>query len=63
MQLVCAQCGTKNRVLDERFADGPRCGSCGKPLAPAEPTDIPGERLGAYVAGTELPVVVDFWAE
>ena len=38
-----------------------RCVRCG--LAPAEPVELPGERLSAYVSGTELPVVVDFWAD
>lgn len=62
MQLVCPECGTRNRVLDERLRDGPKCGQCGSPLAPAEPVAVPGDRLAAYVAGTEQPIVVDFWA-
>lgn len=63
MQLVCASCGTKNRVQDARLHDGPKCGQCGAPLMPGAPMEVPGERLGAFVAGTDLPVVVDFWAD
>jgi thioredoxin 2 len=63
MQLVCASCGTRNRVKDERLHDGPKCGQCGEPLLPASPTPLPGERLATFVAGTDLPVVVDFWAD
>ena len=63
MQLVCASCGTKNRVLEERLHQGPKCGACGALLAPAEPVAIQGERFDQYVTGTEQPVVVDFWAE
>ncbi len=63
MQLVCPQCGTRNRVLDARLADGPTCGHCAALLASAEPVALTSERFERYVAGTELPVVVDFWAE
>jgi thioredoxin 2 len=63
MQLVCAACLTKNRVPDERLADGPKCGQCGAPLFPGAPIAVRGADLARYVAGTELPVVADFWAE
>jgi thioredoxin 2 len=62
MELVCAECGTRNRVLDERLHDGPTCGQCGAALASPEPRAVPGERLERYVAGSGQPVVVDFWA-
>jgi thioredoxin 2 len=62
MQLMCTECGTRNRVQDERLLDGPKCGQCGAPLTPAEPRALLGDQLGRYVAGTEQPVVVDFWA-
>jgi thioredoxin 2 len=62
MQLVCWQCATKNRVEDARVREA-KCGACGAPLAPAEPVEIDGTRLEKYVAGSEQPVVVDFWAE
>ncbi|HSV17785.1 MAG TPA: thioredoxin TrxC [Casimicrobiaceae bacterium] len=63
MQLVCPHCGARNRVLDERLSDGPACGACHAALAPAEALPIEGARFERYVAGTELPVLVDFWAE
>jgi thioredoxin 2 len=63
MHLVCASCGTKNRVKDDRLRDEPKCGQCGAPLMPGAPMELAGERLAAFVAGTEVPVVVDFWAE
>jgi thioredoxin 2 len=63
MQVVCPKCGTRNRVLAERLADGPKCGNCGTPLTPPEPVPLSGNELGKYVAGTEMPVVVDFWAD
>ena len=62
MQIVCWKCGTKNRVDGSRLQEA-RCGACAAALAPAEPVDIEGPRLDRYVAGSEQPVVVDFWAD
>jgi len=62
LQVVCAACGRRNRVASARLQQGPKCGACGAPLAADEPVEVPGEMLAKYVAGTELPVVVDFWA-
>jgi thioredoxin 2 len=63
MQLVCPHCGARNRVLEDRLADGPTCGACHAPLAPAAPVPLEGARFERYVAGTQLPIVVDFWAD
>ena len=30
--ISCPACGTKNKVLNEKLALGPRCGRCGTPL-------------------------------
>lgn len=62
MQLVCPDCGTKNRVPDERLQDRPKCGRCASALMSIEPVALQGDRLADFVAGTDLPVLVDFWA-
>lgn len=62
MQLVCPACATRNRVPDDRLHDGPKCGHCGQPLMAAEPVPLGDDRFAAFVEGTELPVLVDFWA-
>ena len=62
MLLVCANCGTRNRVDDARAAAA-KCGSCGALLAPSAPVAIEGARFDKYVSGTEQPTLVDFWAE
>lgn len=62
MQLVCPSCATKNRVPDERLSDQPVCGRCGAELMPVEPISLGDDTLPAYLAGSDLPVVVDFWA-
>lgn len=63
MKLVCPDCKAVNRVPDERLQDQPVCGRCGAALMPAHPVALSDANFAAYVAGTELPVLVDFWAE
>jgi thioredoxin 2 len=62
MLLVCPHCGTRNRVPDERLADGPSCGQCGEAVAPRKPVLLGDAELDRYLQGTEAPVLVDFWA-
>ena len=62
MHLVCPQCGATNRVPSERLQDQPVCGRCGSDVAPAHPVALSDERLPAYLANTQAPVLVDFWA-
>jgi thioredoxin 2 len=63
MQLVCPSCGAKNRVPDERLDDEPQCGRCGTALMAAQPVALSDANFDAFVAGTGLPVLVDFWAD
>ena len=63
MQLVCPSCGRKNRVPDQRLGDGPVCGSCGAALMDAQPVVLDDASFGAFVEGTDLPVLVDYWAD
>ena len=63
MHLVCASCGATNRVADERLQDGAVCGRCKAPLLAPEPFALSDAALPGYLAGSDLPVVVDFWAE
>ena len=63
MNVVCSHCGAKNRVPADRLRDAPNCGACHAPLLPAAPVSVRGAALSKLVTGTDLPVVVDFWAE
>ncbi len=63
MQLVCPACATKNRVPDERLGDVPQCGRCGGELLAPEPFALDDTSFDGFVSGTDLPVLVDFWAE
>jgi len=63
MQLVCPNCMAKNRVPDDRLRDSPSCGKCSTPLMVLEPTQLDDKNFSRFIEGTDLPVVVDFWAD
>lgn len=59
----CPVCDTLNRIDVDLVQNGPRCGSCGGPLRLDKPQPIPGEALDRILAETDLPVVIDFYAD
>jgi thioredoxin 2 len=63
MNLVCPTCAATNRVPDARLHEQPVCGRCGAKLMEPKPANLTDATLPAFVAHTELPVLVDFWAE
>jgi thioredoxin 2 len=63
MNLVCPDCGATNRVPAERLQDQPVCGRCKAELMAAKPVALNDSSFQAFIAGTELPVLVDFWAD
>ena len=62
MLLVCPHCSTKNRVAPETLQNVLACGSCRADLLPAAPMAISDASFERFIGGTDLPVVVDFWA-
>ncbi len=60
--VVCPGCGAKNRIPAARLTDRPDCGRCGQPLLDGRPVELDDARFDAVVQGSELPVLVDFWA-
>ncbi|MEO8523755.1 MAG: thioredoxin TrxC [Caldimonas sp.] len=63
MLIVCPHCLTTNRVPAERLQESPTCGHCKKELLGSAPVALDDASFDKVVAKTELPVVVDFWAE
>ena len=61
--VVCAHCGATNRLPADRCAEDPTCGRCHQPLLDGHPVALGDADFDAVVAGTTLPVIVDFWAE
>ena len=63
MQLVCSSCFAVNRVPRERLAERPVCGKCRARLLPTEPVALEDANFYRYVNDSDLPVLVDFWAD
>jgi thioredoxin 2 len=59
----CPFCGKLNRVDLARAQDRPGCGDCGKPLLLDRPVAISDEDLERVITESEVPVVVDFYAD
>jgi thioredoxin 2 len=59
----CPFCQTLNRVDLSRVHDRPKCGSCGRPILLDRPLAVSDETFEKVVAATEVPVVVDFYAD
>ncbi len=63
MHFVCAACGTVNRVAEEHLDREPTCGQCKAELMAARPVVLNDAVFDKFTTRTELPVLVDFWAE
>jgi thioredoxin 2 len=59
----CPSCGTLNRVDLARLEDRPKCAHCGQPFQLDRPQAVSGEALDRIVAGTDVPVLIDFYAD
>jgi len=60
--VVCPHCDTKNRMLQDRIANGARCGKCGQALFSGHPLELTQNNFDRHVGANAMPVVVDFWA-
>ena len=62
MRVVCAQCATVNRVLQDRMDQAARCGRCKQFLFTGQPITLNEADFDTHVTRSDLPLVVDFWA-
>jgi len=63
MIIVCPHCLTANRLPDARATEDPVCGHCQRELLGSEPVALDDASFDKVVAKTELPIVIDFWAD
>jgi thioredoxin 2 len=63
ISLVCSNCGAVNRVPSTRIIDRPICGKCKTSLVPTDPVELDDSSFHKYISRTNLPVIVDFWAQ
>lgn len=61
-KIACANCLSVNRIPANRLSDGPVCGRCKEHLIPTHPIELNGQNFQPVIEGTNLPLVVDFWA-
>ncbi|MGK7311193.1 MAG: thioredoxin [Candidatus Longimicrobiales bacterium M2_2A_002] len=61
--VMCQFCTTVNRVDLARADEKPRCGECGKPILLDRPVKVTDETFEKTIKGTDVPVVVDFYAD
>jgi thioredoxin 2 len=61
--LRCATCGKWNRLDADRAVKGPKCGACGTRIAIDRPVLLTDETFDRVIGGTDLPVLVDFYAD
>lgn len=62
LHVACPRCLARNRVEAARVNEGPKCGRCAAPLLDASVVELDDASFDAFVAGTSVPVLVDFWA-
>ena len=63
LTIPCPSCGRLNRIDASRAADGPKCGACGTSLALDHPLHLTDATFDRVIGGTDLPVLVDFYAD
>lgn len=63
VHLSCCQCLATNRIPESRLSQSPSCGRCHAPLFSGKPVDVDMAAFDRILANTDLPLVVDFWAE
>ena len=59
----CGSCAKWNRIDARRATDRPKCGVCGAPLVLDHPVKLDDETFDRVVGGTDVPVLVDFYAD
>ncbi|MEJ2237046.1 MAG: thioredoxin [Gemmatimonadales bacterium] len=61
--LACQFCGMLNTIDATRHDKGPKCAECGKPFLLDRPVKVADENFDATVLKSEIPVLVDFYAD
>jgi len=62
INVVCPHCQKVNRIPKKESYTKANCGSCKASLLDSKPVSVDSSSFGHFVANSDLPVVVDFWA-
>ena len=63
LHVTCPQCDGVNRLPAERLRERPNCGRCKQSLFNGHPVPLSEKNFETHVGRSDIPVVVDFWAE
>ena len=63
IHVVCSVCEAVNRIDTQGLQNNPLCGRCREPLFRGIPEDVGEQRFEKIRLRSELPLLVDFWAE
>jgi thioredoxin 2 len=63
IKISCPHCLAINRIPENRLGDNPDCGRCKGKLFEGKPIDLDDANIPFIIGGSEIPVVVDCWAE
>jgi len=62
VNVVCPHCLKVNRIPKKESYTKANCGSCKKSLLESKPIAVDADKLSIFLANSDIPVVVDFWA-
>ena len=62
VNVVCPHCLKVNRIPKKDSYTKANCGNCKNSLLDAKPVEVDAGKFGTFVANSDIPVVVDFWA-
>jgi thioredoxin 2 len=62
LHVVCPHCDAANRLPAERLSAAPKCGRCHQALFTGHPAALTEARFDKHLSGSDLPLIVDFWA-
>jgi thioredoxin 2 len=63
VHVVCPHCDAVNRLPAAKLAAQPSCGRCKRALFTGEPAALNAARFERHLTRSDLPLIVDFWAE
>ena len=62
VNVVCPHCFKVNRIPKKESYAKANCGHCKKSLLDSKPVSVDADKLGTFIANSDIPVIVDFWA-
>ena len=62
VNVVCPHCLKVNRIPKKESYAKANCGGCKNSLLNSAPVSVDTDKFGTFIANSDIPVVVDFWA-